>query len=60
MRTEILILLMSGFKPNIVSKILDIPIDTVYYNKRALIRGYEVIEKLDLEEIKERLIENGK
>lgn len=55
MRTEILILLMSGFKPAVVSRILGISLDTVYYNHRELKKGYGVLNKLDLEQIKERV-----
>jgi len=46
---------MSGFKPAVVSRILGISLDTVYYNHRELKKGYGVLNKLDLEQIKERV-----
>jgi len=55
MRTEILILLMSGFKPAVVSRILGISLDTVYYNHRELKKGFQVLNKLELKEIRERI-----
>ena len=54
-RTEILILLMSGFEPAVVSRILEVSLDTVYYNNRQLKKGYAVINKVDLDKIKERV-----
>lgn len=55
MRTEIIILLIAGFKPAVVSKILNIPLDTIYYNNRELNKGYAVIRKLDTKGIHNRL-----
>ncbi len=46
---------MSGFKPIVVSKMLDVPLDTVYYNNRALKRGKEVLKVLELDILKERI-----
>lgn len=54
-RTEINTLLSAGLKPEVVAVILDISLDSVYYNNRQLKKGDLKLGQLDLETIKARI-----